>query len=575
MTDSMLDMEASYDTRVNNEALKKLAEKEEPRFLSILLRSKDSLMDAMSYGIKPGAKGHFWTPKPRFLFNIINAYYSKYHTTLTRTAIESIMESSEQFNGQTISEEDRTNARMYWDAVWNINCPVDDYELLRDNLNNRYLQWQAVDLVRNSLDTLIRSTTNQAQMVRDIRDSFYKIDNLDADPYALSMDIDEGMDRAMEVVRERRENPDSSTAILTGINAIDRLYHGFNLGTYTLIAGMINGGKTTLMFNIGFNMAKAGYGVVYVSLEKEAVPFFTRLLALHALVDYNRIKVGGKGEHGLNDYYYNKIMEAGSQVKNVIKPKMECIQLAQGTKVSKVIAEVEKAKSKMKVDVLIVDYLGVIGTETHHPGRPDLDEYNVSQRLQSYGRVNHFVTITATQLKTPSMKGVRDKAKKATMEDPSNIEINTEDMAGSKMIPADADNALGVALNNDKPATKMYVYSTKARDDESRTIVTLDFDGRIGRVSDPLLESGQVTEVDQIIYNSSISATELESDDGLFDGMDKSTTSTTSTTTSTAKETKVTKVKIPPEVKEVIEAIESPALPIPNSAEDNSVFDIG
>jgi hypothetical protein len=113
MTDSMLDMEASYDTRVNNEALKKLAEKEEPRFLSILLRSKDSLMDAMSYGIKPGAKGHFWIPKPRFLFNIINAYYSKYHTPLTRTAIESIMESSEQFNGQTISEEDRTNARMY------------------------------------------------------------------------------------------------------------------------------------------------------------------------------------------------------------------------------------------------------------------------------------------------------------------------------------------------------------------------------------------------------------------------------------------------------------------------------
>ena len=102
------DMEASFDTRISNEVLKKLAEKEEPRFLSILLRNKECLMDAISFGIKTGPKGHFWTPKPRSLFNIINAYYYKYHTILTRTAIESIMESMETINGQSISEEDRT-----------------------------------------------------------------------------------------------------------------------------------------------------------------------------------------------------------------------------------------------------------------------------------------------------------------------------------------------------------------------------------------------------------------------------------------------------------------------------------
>ena len=571
MSDDMLDMESSFDSRISNEALKKLAEKEEPRFLSILLRNKECLMDAISFGIKPGAKGHFWIPKPRVLFNIINAYYFKYHTVLTRTAIESIMESSEEFNGKTISEEDKTNARMYWDSVWNINCPADDYELLRDNINNRYVQWQAYEILRNRLDNIVKSTNNQSKLVRDVREDFYKIDNLDADPYALSMGMEEGVVKAIEVVKDRRENPDASTAILTGINAIDRLYHGFNLGSYTLISGMINGGKTTIMFNIAFNMSKAGYGVVYVSLEKEAVPLFTRLLSLHALVDYNRIKVGGRGERGLNDYYFNKLMEAGDQIKNNIKPKFECIQLAQGTKISKVISEVEKAKAKMKVDVLVVDYLGVIGTETHHPGRPDLDEYNVSQRLQSYGRINRFVTITATQLKTPSMKEVRNKSKKATTDDPSKMEINTEDMAGSKMIPADADNALGVALNNDRPPTKMYVFSTKARDDQSRDVVTLDFDGRIGRVSDPLLESGQVTEVDQIIYNGSITETELNSEDGLFDEMEKSTTSTTT------KVDKPLEIKTPPpEVIEVIEAIEAPIdLPIPDAESDDDAYNIG
>lgn len=570
MSDDMLDMESSFDSRISNEALKKLAEKEEPRFLSILLRSKECLMDAISFGIKPGAKGHFWNPKPRSLFNLINAYYGKYHTILTRTAIESIMESMDELNGKSIAEEDRTNARMYWDLVWNINCPIEDYELLRDNINNRYVQWQAYSILRDRLDNVVKSTNNQAKLVRDIREDFYKVDNLDADPYALTMSMKDGLPLVVGHIKERRENPELSSAIFTGINGIDRIYHGFNVGSYTLISGQINGGKTTLMFNIAFNMARAGYGVVYVSLEKEAIPFFTRLLALHALVDYNRIKVGGTGEYGLNDYHYNKLLEAAEQLQTQIKPKLECIQLAQGTKISKVISEVERIRARMKIDVLVVDYLGVIGPETHHPGRPDLDEYKVSQRLQAYGRINRYVTITATQLKTTSAKEIRGKSKKATVDDPSKVEINTEDMSGSKLIPADADNALGIAMNGDKPPTKAYVFGTKARDDEARHVITLDFDGKIGRISDPLLESGQVTEVDQIIYNSNITEGELASDDGLFDEIEKGTTTTT--TTKEAKETK--------EVEKPIETKEEPtskdeSLPIPSSDDDDDIFNIG
>jgi len=552
-----LDLESSFDTRVANETLKKLAEKEEPRFLSILLRNKDCLMDAIAYNIMPGAKGHFWITKPRLLFNLINAYYQKYHTILTRTAIDSIMESMEEFNGQSISEEYKTNTRMYFDTVWNVNCSIEDYELLRDNINNRYVQWQAYEILRNRLDNIVRSTNNQSELVRTVREEFYKIDNLDADPYALTMDMKEGIVRVVDHIKERRENPESRLAILTGINGIDRVYHGFNIGSYTLISGQINGGKTTLMFNIGFNMAKAGYVVVYVSLEKEAVPFFTRLLALHALVDYNRIKVGGTGEYGLNDYYYNKLIEASENIQNEIQPKMVCIQLAQGTKISKVISEVERVKARMKIDVLIVDYLGVIGAEIHHQGRPDLDEYKVSQRIQSYGKVNRYVTITATQLKTTSAKEIRGKSKKTTVDDPSKLEINTEDMSGSKLIPADADNALGIAMNGDNPPTKAYVFGTKARDDEARHIITLDFDGKIGRIADPLLEFGQITAVDQIIYDSKITEKELESDDGLFDNMDKPIINSTPV----KGESKKTNSNIvPPEVKEVIESIENDEL---------------
>lgn len=502
--------------RVPNEELDRQAQKEEIRLLSILLRDKDSLMDAVSVPIKTGHDGHFWDSKNQLLWSIIKQYYDDYSAILTRTAMDSVMDTISEIKGHKIDDDDRTTLRMYWDKVYNIGAPIEDYGLLKKNINNRFLQAQTVDIMRDGLETLVKATGNQDEIVSKIREQFITLENIDIDSYCLTMGIDEGMLKVMEHIKDRRDNPDAGEAIMTGIRGIDENYHGFPRGSYTLVSGMINGGKTTLMFNMAFNMARAGYSVVFVSLEKAAIPFFTRLLALHALTDYNRIKVGGTGEKGLTEYHFNKLKDAANDLRTNIKPNFECIQMPQGVKLSKIIAEIDKVKAVKPIDVIFVDYLGVIGFETHHPGRPDLDEARVSQRLQAYGRVNNYVTFTASQLKTPSVKEIRNRARKATADDPSSVEVNTEDFAGSKMIIADADNAIGVVLNNDSPATKMYVYGTKARDDEARRRIVLDFDGAIGRVSDPEFEPGQIREVDNLIYDNSISEEDLASEDGLF-----------------------------------------------------------
>jgi replicative DNA helicase len=510
---------SSCDIRVNNEALRKLAEKEEPKFLHILLKNKECLMDAISFGIKPGPKGHFWTTKGRALYNVIYSYYMKYKNPLTRTAIDSIMSSMSSIGGKTITEEAKTNMRMYWDAVWSTTTPAEDYEMLRSHMNERYVQWQAYDILSGEMDNLVKSTDGQTDIVKKIKERFYGIENMDADPYCRTVEMKDGLIEVMEKIENRRNNPDVSSSIYTGINAIDRIYHGLAKGSYTIISGMINGGKTTLMFNLAFNMAKAGYGVVYVSMEKDAELLFTRLLCLHALVDYNRIKIGGRGEKGLSDYYFDKLKEAEKDLRENIEPNLTCIQLApEITKLSKIISEVDKVKAKKKIDVLFVDYLGVIGFETNHPNRPDLDEALVSKRLQSYGKVNNIATVTATQLKTSSSKDIRNKSKKATADNTETIEVNSEDMAGSKMIIADADNALGIVLNSDRPPTKAFVFGIKARDDQSRAVMVLDFDGKLGRICDPVLEPGQMTQsqIDDTYYSSKGKET-IEEDDGLFD----------------------------------------------------------
>jgi len=508
--------------RIKNEALKRQALKEEPRFLCLLLKDKKILMDAMSCGFRGGPEGHFWHDQPRFLFEVIKSYYGKHGAVLTRTAMESIMDGMSHYGKKELTDEDKGAARIYWDDVYHRDVDLEDYELLKTNINNRFIQWQAFKIINENLEKIVKATNNQVDLVKEVQESFLKIENMDPDPYSLIMDFEEGMKHTLEYIEKRREDPESLPTIPTGLMAIDNIYHGFEYGTYTIISGMVNGGKTTLMFNIGFNMAKAGYNVVYVSMEKKAIPLFTRLLALHALTDYNRIKVGGKGEKGLNDESYFRLKEAAMDLVDKIKPNFHVIQMAQQTKLSKIISKIEEVKAELKakgekIDTLIVDYLGVIGNETRTQGRPDLDDAYTSSRLQAYGRVNDYVTISAVQIKKAATKDIRNKSDKATGTDDADVAVHTEDLSGSNMISADADNALSAVLNSDSPPTKMFVFGTKARDDESKRTMVLDFDGRLGRVSDPVFEPGQVQGVDEILFNSDVSEDELINEEKLED----------------------------------------------------------
>ena len=515
--DDFLETNESYNTRLGSEALKKAAQKEEAKFLSILIRDKDCLSDCMAVKMKPGTHGHFWDMEARTLFGIVHGYYEKHQSILTRSAVDTVMDSIDKaVNGFTIDEEHRAKIRMYWDKVNSLQTPVEDYAQLKTNINNRFVQWQAFEIMKEEIDRIKSASNNQEEVVQKAKDRFNGIEGMEADKYMLTVDMKGAMDDVGVHITKRRENPESTRVIMSGIKAIDDMYHGFPPCSYTIITGMINGGKTTLMFNLAFNMAKMGYNVVYVSLEKEAISLFIRLTALHALVDYNRIKIGGKKDAGLSDYFYKKLMSAVDDIKTKIQPKFTCIQAAQGVSLPKLLAEVDKVKRHTKIDVLFVDYLGCIRPARSYPGRPDLDEAHMSQELQAYGRNNRFVTITASQLKTPSSKEIRGRARKATAEDASSVEVNTEDLAGSKMIIADADAAMGVILNNDKPPTKMFIFGTKARDDESRRTVILDFDGKIGRVSDPVFEPGQITDVDQMVYNAAITEESLRTGDDLF-----------------------------------------------------------
>ena len=504
---------------IPNDDIIRMAEKEEPRFLNILLRDKETLAASISFGVKPsenGKPGHFLHPRNNFLYSLMHKNFLKYNSILTRSAMDSLVDVQ-----SSLTEEEKAASKGYWDKVWNRHdVAPEDYLLLRKNLNDRYILWQFFEKWRNG-DKILHATTNHADLVREFINGFNSISNLSPDQYSLTMGIDEGIKNAMTYVDNRRQHPEQLDTLISGIKTIDDIYHGFPKGSYTLVSGLINGGKTTLLMNIGFNMAKMGKNVAYVSLEKDANLFFRRTLALHALTDYNRIKVGGTAQNGLSDYWYGKLKEAAKDLKETIKPLYHCLQFVQDTPLTKILSDVDKLRGAKKLDVLIVDYLQVIGVETRTVGRPDLDLHNIHKRLMAYGREHGIVVFTALQLKSSSSREIRKKADKVVNDTQlDTVSVNTEDYAGSQNIIADADNAMGVVLNGDHPPTKMFISFSKSRDDESRRTVALDFDGRLGRVSDQQYGEAQikaVSAVSSVIYDEKITEEELEKGDSLFD----------------------------------------------------------
>jgi replicative DNA helicase len=334
------------------------------------------------------------------------------------------------------------------------------------------------------------------------------------------MDAAEGYRQAIEYVKEQRANPQVNQGVYCGIKAIDDIFNGFTPGTYTVISGMVKGGKTTMMFNMANNMAKAGKHVVYVSIEKKAKLLWRRLLCLNSLCDYNRVKRGGKGEHGITDYWFEKLMETEKELQEM-KQNFNCLQFLPETKLPAILAKVERERMARPIDVLFVDYLGAIGWDVTYQGRVDMNIATVHKQLMAYGKRHNLVLITASQLKNESTKEVRKKAKKAMSEgDIQSVSVNTEDYGYTQTIAADADNAISLILPEEFPPTNILVHVTKARDDQAHKTVGLLFDGAIGRIYDPNMAPSEYTAIEEMVYDAGVTQEQLTSDENLFSELD-------------------------------------------------------
>jgi replicative DNA helicase len=321
-------------------------------------------------------------------------------------------------------------------------------------------------------------------------------------------------------MQDMKENPEKYRGYACGILPIDKNTKGFRNGQLTVFVGAHGGFKTTTMVNVGYGLWERGYNVLYVSLEMEASIMQLMLWCRAAAGQLYRTKAyNGEFTHpddwGKMDELRQKL--AGTDLKDDERQKMteklqrlekvtrgrtpdtadsviiesiverektrankfKIINLGQSKKMrlSQLERWLHENSNDFKPDVVIVDYLDLVEPENSNYDRPDIGLGDICKMMRALGKNMGFAVITAAQLKRSAWERLR----KNGLDSPEKAQLDTDDIAGSHQIGADADNVFMLWRN--PGGNTVQIFTAKARygekDTGGGTRLEVDFESSI------------------------------------------------------------------------------------------------
>ena len=166
--------------------------------------------------------------------------------------------------------------------------------------------------------------------------------------------MDEVVARNIDII-DAKFNGTVQSGLSTGLVDLDKLIRGLRKKTVTIVAGLPGSGKTTLGLQIAQHIACTGLGVGMVfSLEMPEEELGNRALASIGSVD---LQVLDNGQ--LQDEDWPRLTSAVSKIMD--KPLYVCDK--SGLTVARIRSICRQVKRKHGLDVVVIDYIGLIGSD--------------------------------------------------------------------------------------------------------------------------------------------------------------------------------------------------------------------
>lgn len=209
---------------------------------------------------------------------------------------------------------------------------------------------EAADAVRDSANEnrpVAEIIASAQQAMADLRD----LDTGEPDYKRM----DEVVTRNIDIIDTKFNSGETVSGLSTGLTKLDEMIRGLRKKTVTIVAGLPGSGKTTLGLQIAQHIACGGLGVGMVfSLEMPEEELANRALASLGSVDL-RVLDSGR----LEDDDWPRLTSA----VNKINGRPLFVSDKSGLTVARIRSICRQVKRKHGLDVVVIDYIGLIGSD--------------------------------------------------------------------------------------------------------------------------------------------------------------------------------------------------------------------
>jgi len=235
--------------------------------------------------------------------------------------------------------------------------------------------------------TAYDETRDSPEILEEIEQDIFELrDNRQAFSYNK---IDEVLTRTIDKIDEAYRTKKTITGIPTGFDKLNEMTSGFQPSDFVIIGARPSIGKTALALNMAAHIAfKHHIPTAFFSLEMSDVALAQRLISSEARVDGKNLRSG----YLSSDDFRNILSVSGRMNEApfyiVDMPNMKLLDLR---------SQARKLRAQEKVEIIFVDYLGLIGHENNTlPRHEQISE--ISRSLKSLARELKIPIVVLCQL---------------------------------------------------------------------------------------------------------------------------------------------------------------------------------
>jgi len=395
----------------------------------------------------------------RNLFKIATQSYTRYGSLLTHDFLSNVLEA----NGY--SQDTRLTYLKAIDDLAVVEINNAEFGFALNALRRAFISSSVSDILTAGTQALEAKGGQKAFDVLDKKLYDLKLHTIENN--SLVLQDDRQVDDLIELLRDIRENPEKHLGIGTGLTSLDQLTGGFHPGEYVLLIAKSGGGKSIGLLNWATFAQKNGYNVVYVTLEMSHIEIRLRKLSLESGIPYLNLKT--------QNLTPEQIVRQEKVLREEIATRTSAFHIVDISKCSVgfIEAQLRQLQQNMKIDMVVVDYLGLLKPEGYVTNKQGWEVYaSISNDLRELARNMKIVVVSAHQLTTEGMK-------KSAEDD-----IELEDIALSRRIADPAHTVVGLIWDK-MNTSEMRLCVPKCRGGRISSI-KISCDLNCCRISDPI-----------------------------------------------------------------------------------------